>query len=361
MTDSHTRGARIFLCYARRDLQLVQDLYDKLREAGHSPWMDKKDILPGENWKHALRSNIKRSDFFLVCISANSTNRRGMIQVEIREALEVWQEKLLDDIYIVPVRFDDCPVPSQLAEFQWVDLDTADGFTKLLRALRVGLAKLAPSHNGTANWDVAAATSAKASKKQQRVSIRKVATLAVALTVVVIGSVLLVSHLWESPYMGYGAVDAVLRKHDLYDRSRNDAGRGLDNRFAVIELDGMATVADSTTGLLWQQSGCSELLPYEEALVYLQQLNRDRVAGRNQWRLPTLFEAMSLVERELLLPGPRPLHIDSVFDAVQTMIWTSDQYNEALAWVVNFQTGTCFPLLITADFTHVRAVCELRI
>ena len=33
-----------------------------------------------------------------------SVNQRGFLQSEIRQALEVWKEKLPDDIYLIPVR-----------------------------------------------------------------------------------------------------------------------------------------------------------------------------------------------------------------------------------------------------------------
>jgi hypothetical protein len=65
--------------------------------------MDKKDILPGERWKSSIRKAVRDSDFFLACLSANSINKRGWIQKEIKDALDIWQEKLEDDIYLIPV------------------------------------------------------------------------------------------------------------------------------------------------------------------------------------------------------------------------------------------------------------------
>ena len=48
--------------------------------------------------------------------------KRGYVQREFKFALDKWREYLVDDIYIVPIRFDDCEIPEELAEFQWVDL-----------------------------------------------------------------------------------------------------------------------------------------------------------------------------------------------------------------------------------------------
>ena len=135
--------AQIFLSYAREDEKKVENLYQKLSDAGFKPWMDKKDILPGEQWKPRIPQAIQRSDFFLVCLSANSVDKRGWIQKEIKKALDIWQEMLDSDIYLIPVRLEDCRVPERLSDFQWVNLFKEDGWTRLVEAIRVGLERRA--------------------------------------------------------------------------------------------------------------------------------------------------------------------------------------------------------------------------
>ncbi len=92
------RPAQIFLCYARQDAALVSALYEKLSLAGFKPFMDTKDILPGEDWKQVLMNTIREAPFFLACLSNNSVDKRGVIQEEIREALNVWRQKFDSDI-----------------------------------------------------------------------------------------------------------------------------------------------------------------------------------------------------------------------------------------------------------------------
>ena len=128
-----------FISYAPEDEEKVKSLYQKLFNAGFKPWMDKIDILPGERWQSSIRKAIQRSDFFLACLSANSVNKRGWIQREIKVALDIWQEKLEDDIYLIPVRLEDCEVPESLRDFQWVDLFEEYGWERLVKALRVGI------------------------------------------------------------------------------------------------------------------------------------------------------------------------------------------------------------------------------
>jgi hypothetical protein len=131
--------AQVFLSYAREDAEKVENLYQELSDAGFKPWMDKKDILPGERWKSSIQEAIRCSDFFLACLSANSVNKRGFIQKEIKDALDIWQEKLDSDIYLIPARLEDCEVPESLRDVQWVNLFEEDGWTRLVKAIQVGM------------------------------------------------------------------------------------------------------------------------------------------------------------------------------------------------------------------------------
>jgi hypothetical protein len=134
---------QIFLSYAREDEDKVKELYQRLSDAGFEPWMDKKDILPGEIWKSRISQAIRESDFFLACLSRNSVNKRGWIQREIKDALDIWQEKLDSDIYLIPARLEDCEVPERLGDFQWVDLFEEEGWTRLAKAIQEGLKRRA--------------------------------------------------------------------------------------------------------------------------------------------------------------------------------------------------------------------------
>jgi hypothetical protein len=51
-------------------------------------------------------------------------------------------------------------------------------------------------------------------------------------------------------------------------------------------------VVDTLTGLMWQQSGSKKVKSYKEAKEYIKKLNKKQFAGYNNWRLPTLEEAV---------------------------------------------------------------------
>jgi hypothetical protein len=133
-----TTRATVFISYAREDLAFAEGLYDAL-SAEFLPWMDKKSLVGGQDWERALTLAVRRSDFFIFCASSNSATKRGTIQKEIKLALEVWREKLEDDIYFIPVRLENCEVPDQISRFQWIDAFENGWFEKIVRALKHGI------------------------------------------------------------------------------------------------------------------------------------------------------------------------------------------------------------------------------
>ncbi len=85
--------ARIFLCHASEDKELVEEIYDRLaREDGLEPWMDKRDLLPGQNWRQEIPRVLKGSDFVMIFLSQSSISKRGYVQLEFQLALDALKE-----------------------------------------------------------------------------------------------------------------------------------------------------------------------------------------------------------------------------------------------------------------------------
>jgi len=132
---------QIYLSYARADLAEVESLYDHLASQGYKPWMDARNILAGQNREFSIRQAIRTSDFFLVCLTENSVSERGWVQRELGEARFVQDGMLPSDIYLIPVRLSECPIPDHLSEFQPVDLFREGGLERLVQALQAGIAR----------------------------------------------------------------------------------------------------------------------------------------------------------------------------------------------------------------------------
>lgn len=114
---------RVFLAYAAEDAAKVDELYDALARRGFDPWMDRRKLLPGQNWPRAIDRAIQNSDFFVPCFSNLSGEKRGRFHAELRYALDCALNQPLDGVYIVPVRLEECPIPRQIQDqLQYVDL-----------------------------------------------------------------------------------------------------------------------------------------------------------------------------------------------------------------------------------------------
>ena len=56
---------QIFLAHAKEDEAQVMELYERLREKGYRPWLDKKDLIAGQNWRNAIPKAISESDLVM--------------------------------------------------------------------------------------------------------------------------------------------------------------------------------------------------------------------------------------------------------------------------------------------------------
>jgi len=137
---------RIFLCHAKEDKPLVIKLYHQLRDAGYHPWLDKYDLLVGQDWWTEIEKIISDPyNLVVVCLSNNSTTKRGVVQREITRALDVLDEMPEDTIYLMPARLEKCDVPRRLSRLHWVDLFEEGGLGNLRRALDFEIAKREPA------------------------------------------------------------------------------------------------------------------------------------------------------------------------------------------------------------------------
>ncbi len=129
---------RVFLAYAEEDRADVKRLFTTLQKAGFEPWMDQEKLLPGQNWPRAIERAIDLSEFFIACFSRRSVAKRGHFQCEMEYALNVASRVPPEEIFILPVRLNDCEVPRDISKkVQHVDLfpDWDRGVGQLFKAM----------------------------------------------------------------------------------------------------------------------------------------------------------------------------------------------------------------------------------
>lgn len=130
---------RIFLSYAKEDKGKVSAIYRRLLTERLNPWLDVKDLLPGQDWDKVIISAIRNARFVLVFLSNHSINKRGYVQKEIGEALDVAEQMPEGELFIIPVRLEECTVPERLRQWQWIDVFRPNSFKKIISTLRVHL------------------------------------------------------------------------------------------------------------------------------------------------------------------------------------------------------------------------------
>ena len=131
-----TRPLRVFLCHSVGDKQKVRVLYHQLKSESVDPWLDEEKILPGQNWAAEITKAVRSSDIVLACLSNDSITKEGYVQKELKLALDVADEKPEETIFLIPVRLEECDVPTRLQHLQWVNLFEYKGFERLIYALR---------------------------------------------------------------------------------------------------------------------------------------------------------------------------------------------------------------------------------
>ncbi|MDR4504812.1 MAG: ankyrin repeat domain-containing protein [Candidatus Scalindua sp.] len=155
--------------------------------------------------------------------------------------------------------------------------------------------------------------------------------------------------------LSYDQVKAALKKYNFFDQNRNQTGEFI-NDYELKMINGDDVVLDHITNLMWHQSGSEKNMKWKDAKEWIDNLNRRVYAGYNDWRLPTVEEAASLLEST---ENDDFLYIDPVFNITQRLIWTGDSFGTRGAWDANFVTGGVIWRFTDSDL-HARPVRSVK-
>lgn len=126
-----------------------------------------------------------------------------------------------------------------------------------------------------------------------------------------------------------------IRGENFTDHKRNPEGQF--RNFLVDNGDGQ-TVTDKVTGLMWQRDGL-DIMSNRMMRKAIEKLNKEGFAGYNDWRMPTLPEAMSLMEQEL---NAKELYLDPAFSKDQPFILVDATRRPGGQWFVDFKHGRTY-------------------
>ena len=161
--------------------------------------------------------------------------------------------------------------------------------------------------------------------------------IAISAVLALIAVLIVVKFILPAIFLSKDEVKAMLINRGFYDQRLNPNGKGITHDYEpktiARDFASAKVVIDHATNLMWQQSGSPGSKTYADAEKYIADLNGQRFASYNDWRLPTLEEAMSLMKPTTLNDD---FYIDSKFDKTQRFIWTIDKEGVGVAWMVNF-------------------------
>jgi len=163
---------------------------------------------------------------------------------------------------------------------------------------------------------------------------------------------------------------AMVLAHDFFHARWNQGGGGAVHQYKTSAVDDFPTVLDQATGLMWQRVGSGKPQTHADAIAYIKTLNAAKSGGFDDWRLPTLEEAMSLMTSPEHGQGGQIVtadisqkgvyHIDKSLDISGAyFIWTADLESSTRAWVVYYLDGVCAPESLQFN-SYVRAVRASR-
>ncbi|MDZ7302679.1 MAG: TIR domain-containing protein [candidate division KSB1 bacterium] len=313
---------RIFISHTweAEDNALTHRLEKVLRDTGAEVWVDHAGIRPGDSLPKQINDALGWCNI-LVLVWSKAAKDSHWVELEWFNALTLRKR-------IIPCLIDDIPLPPILAHLAYIDFSNeAQGLRQLLAALQ-----LEPPRREAQEPAASPEDEPKPAPTPPRPTIIQL------------------RHTRVDP-LSVEAVQRMLRQKDFFNKYWNESGKGIRHQYERAERRGAKLVIDHATGLTWQQGGSESYMSFKAAEAYIQQLNAQKFGGYTDWRLPTLEEAMSLME-------PRQygeLYLDPIFDRKQWWIWTSDKESAGRAWYVHFIFGHCDPYAI-GDSLCVRAV-----
>ena len=130
-------------------------------------------------------------------------------------------------------------------------------------------------------------------------------------------------------------VESIILQRNFFDTERNSKG-GFVNGL-VDPGDGL-TIIDERTGLQWQSGGI-DICSIRTMNRKVDEIGEKGFAGYNDWRLPTLEEAMSLMESSVNFKG---VHLNPCFSIDQPFIFIAAQRKPGGYWFVDYKHGRAF-------------------
>jgi hypothetical protein len=400
----------VFISYSSKDKTVADAVCATLEQHQIRCWIAPRDIGPGQEWGESIVSAIQGSRVMVLIFSA-SANESPQIRREVERGVH-------NNVVIVPMRIEDV-LPQKSLEYFIGSVHWLDAFSKPLETYLESLVAVVKGILGAPEPPRPPLPDPLPPK---RTISRAVQLGAAAVIFLLIAAGLVALHFYqaargdgtstgslanraaapavnppvvnrasaknsgsarpepvhlrsEKQTVSNAEAKAMVVTNNFFRANWNNGGKGVEHRYETKAVGSALVVLDHTTGLMWQRGGSGEVYAGQgdrkDADEYVRSLNAKKFAGFDDWRLPTLEEAMSLMspadqgQPGEVLDGSDKVtkgldHIDAAFEKdAAPIMWTSDLESPERAWLLYFWDGICVPESVNFN-AYVRAVRTLK-
>jgi hypothetical protein len=130
-------------------------------------------------------------------------------------------------------------------------------------------------------------------------------------------------------------IESIIQQTAMFERRYNPEAT---NEKYLVDNGDRLTVSEMTTNLMWERGG-SDINSIRTIQDRVKKLNTGKFAGFADWRLPTIEEGLSLLEKK---KNVNDLYLHQCFSKAQPFIFTADQRNPGGHWFVDFAQARVF-------------------
>jgi hypothetical protein len=139
----------------------------------------------------------------------------------------------------------------------------------------------------------------------------------------------------EPAEMSEEDVNGLVKEFNFAEQERNPEGVFAH---ALVDNEDNLTVTDKVTGLMWQRAG-TDIMSHRSMRREVERLNKEQFAGYSDWRLPSMAEALSLLETEKVANDQ---YLHPCFSPEQPFVFVEAIRKPGGYWFVDYKQGRAF-------------------
>jgi hypothetical protein len=133
---------KVFLSYPSERLKEATEIFEFLRSLDLDVWFDKESLVGGQDWDRERAEAQKEADLICLVGSKETVQRAGVIQREVKDILQLIQDKPLGHVFLLTIRTEDVRLPPEIARYHYIDHFRPDWKVRLARAIELKTTQL---------------------------------------------------------------------------------------------------------------------------------------------------------------------------------------------------------------------------